>query len=151
MPLRERLARGFWVNDRLDVALSTGAAGVIWAKCRLPVEMVAEWRRSAAAWNSGSAYRAIRWKRRARPMSLALNYIFFGPVFASRQKRHSARRKESSGSARCAARCAFRARDRRPSRLKMQIRFAAGVAGVAAIRLFQESEDVSAVVSRLRE
>jgi thiamine-phosphate pyrophosphorylase len=29
--------------------------------------------------------------------------------------------------------------------------FAAGAAGVAAIRLFQESEDVSAVVSRLRE
>jgi thiamine-phosphate pyrophosphorylase len=29
--------------------------------------------------------------------------------------------------------------------------FAAGAAGVAAIRLFQESEDVSGVVKRLRE
>ncbi len=84
------------VNDRLDVALATGAAGVHLGEMSLPVETVAE--------------------------SLALTTSSSGPFLRRRQKQNSARRKESSGSARCAARCAFQCSRSAASVLKMLIR-----------------------------
>ena len=121
-PLRKRLVRGFW-STIVSMSPSPRALRVfIWAKCRCRWK---RWRNGGAppaAWNFGSAHRAIRWKRRARPMSLALTTSSSGPFLRRRQKQNSARRKESGGSARCAARCAFQCSRSAASRLKMLIR-----------------------------
>jgi thiamine-phosphate pyrophosphorylase len=139
------------VNDRLDVALAAGAAGVHLGETSLPVEAVAEWRRAAGRMEfrigvSCHSAEAARAAERA-----GADYIFFGPVFATPSKaafgppQEIERLREVCRSVRIpvlaiggvtienAASC-----------------LAAGAAGVAAIRLFQESEDVAAVVARLR-
>jgi len=74
------------VNDRLDVALAAGAAGVHLGENSLPVETVSEWRRSAgrldfrigvSCHSSDSARAAERG---------GADYILFGPVFATPSK-----------------------------------------------------------------
>jgi len=140
------------VNDRLDVALSTGAAGVHLGEMSLPVEMVAEWRRSAGRveFRIGVSCHSVEAAREADVTGA--DYIFFGPVFATPSK-------AAFGAPQGIERLREVCRAVRIPVLAIggvtvenaNSCFAAGVAGVAAIRLFQESEDVSAVVSRLRE
>jgi len=77
----------------------------IWARCRC------RWKRC------GMAARRVRVnfdrrvvpfvEARARPMSAGATTSSSGPFFATRQKQNSGAPQESSGSARCAARCAF--------------------------------------------
>ena len=140
------------VNDRLDVALAAGAAGVHLGEMSLPVEKVAEWRRSAgrAEFRIGVSCHSVEAAHAAD--EAGADYIFFGPVFATPSKAAFGapqgidRLREvccavgipvlaiGGVTAENAASC-----------------FAAGAAGVAAIRLFQESENVSAVVKYLTE
>jgi len=140
------------VNDRLDVALATGAAGVHLGEMSLPVEMVAEWRRSAgrAEFRIGVSCHSVEAARTADVAGA--DYIFFGPVFATPSKEAFG---APQGIERLRAVC-------RAVRLPVLAIggvtvenapscFAAGAAGVAAIRLFQEFEDVPAVVNNLRE
>ena len=139
------------VNDRLDVALAANAAGVHLGEKSLPLEIVKEWRRSMdrldfligvschslesarAAWHGGA------------------DYIFFGPVFATPSK---AAFGAPQGIERLREVCAS---------VKIPVLaiggvslenaracIAAGAAGVAAIRLFQDTKDAAELKACLR-
>lgn len=140
------------VNDRLDVALATSAAGVHLGEMSLPVETVAEWRRSAGRmeFRIGVSCHSVGAAREADVAGA--DYLFFGPVFATPSK-------AGFGAPQGVEQLREVCRAVRIPVLAIggvtvenaNSCFAAGAAGVAAIRLFQESEDVSAVVSRLRK
>ena len=140
------------VNDRLDVALAAGAAGVHLGKTSLLVETVAEWRRCAghAEFRIGASCHSTEGVRAAE--GAGADYIIFGPVFPTPSK-------AAFGAPQGIERLHDACRAVRIPVLAIggvtienaHSCFAAGAAGVAAIRLFQESEDVSAVVKRLLE
>jgi thiamine-phosphate pyrophosphorylase len=138
------------VNDRLDVALVAGAAGVHLGETSLPVETVAEWRRSAghAEFRIGASCHSTEAARAAD--SAGADYVFFGPVFATPSK-------SAFGAPQGIERLREACRSVRIPVLAIggvtvenaYSCLAAGAAGVAAIRLFQESEDLSTVVEGL--
>jgi thiamine-phosphate pyrophosphorylase len=139
------------VNDRLDVALAAGAAGVHLGEMSLPVEAFAEWRRSA-----GRAEFQIGISCHSTDAAIAAehggaDYIFFGPVFGTPSK---AAFGPPQGIERLRVVCAS---------VKIPVLaiggvnlenaascVAAGAAGIAAIRLFQEIPDAAATVARLQ-
>jgi thiamine-phosphate pyrophosphorylase len=137
------------VNDRLDVAIATGAAGVHLGEMSLPVETVAEWRRSAGRteFQIGVSCHSIEAAHAAERGGA--DYIFFGPVFSTPSK---AAFGPPQGIERLREVCAA-----------VQIPvlaiggvnlenaascMEAGAAGIAAIRLFQDFPNVA---TRLRE
>jgi thiamine-phosphate pyrophosphorylase len=140
------------VNDRLDVAIAAGAAGVHLGETSLPVEEVTKWRRS-----SGRAEFQVGVSCHSPASVLAAeqsgaDYVFFGPVFATPSKIGFG---PPQGIDRLREVC---------NRVGIPVLaiggittgnagacLAAGAAGVAAIRLFQESENVAAAVARLRD
>ena len=141
------------INDRLDAALAAGAAGVHLGGESLPVADVAQFRRagrSPAGFLIGRSCHAVEEALQAERD--AADYVFFGPVFATPSK---ARFGPPQGVDALAAAC------RRVHIPVLAIGGvtlenagacrAAGASGVAAIRLFQESEDVAAVVRRLKQ
>lgn len=140
------------VNDRLDVALATGAAGVHLGETSLPVETVVDWRRSAgrAEFLIGASCHSLEAAQMAE--SAGADYICFGPVFATPSK-------AAFGAPQGIERLREVCRSVRITVLAIggitvensRDCIAAGAAGVAAIRLFQEPADVSAVVNRLRK
>jgi thiamine-phosphate pyrophosphorylase len=140
------------VNDRLDVALATGAAGVHLGETSLPVETVADWRRSAGRpeFLIGASCHSLEASRAAG--IAGADYIFFGPIFATPSK-------AAFGAPQGIERLREICRSVRIPVLAIggvtvenaHSCFDAGAAGVAAIRLFQESESVSDVAHRLRE
>jgi thiamine-phosphate pyrophosphorylase len=140
------------VNDRLDVALATGAAGVHLGETSLPVETVAEWRRSAgrAEFLIGASCHSLEAAQKAE--GAGADYIFFGPVFATPSK-------AAFGAPQGIERLHEICRSARIPVLAIggitvenaHSCFAVGAAGVAAIRVFQESDDMSAVITRLRK
>jgi thiamine-phosphate pyrophosphorylase len=140
------------VNDRLDVALAAGAAGVHLGETSLRVETVAEWRRGAghSEFRIGASCHSTEAARAAE--GAGADYIFFGPVFATPSK-------SAFGAPQGIERLGEACRAVRIPVLAIggvtvenaHSCLAAGAAGVAAIRLFQEIEDVSAVVKRLLE
>src|SRR6202790_3876189 len=75
-----------FVNDRLDVAVAAGAAGVHLGEMSLPVETVTEWRRSAglAEFQIGASCHSIEAAKAAERGGA--DYIFFGPVFSTPSK-----------------------------------------------------------------
>ena len=139
------------VNDRLDVALATGAAGVHLGETSLPVETVAEWRRSAgrAEFLIGASCHSLEAAQAAE--SAGADYTFFGPVFATPSK-------TAFGAPQGIERLREVCRSMRVPVLAIggitvenaHSCFAAGAAGMAAIRLFQESDHMSDVITRLR-
>jgi thiamine-phosphate pyrophosphorylase len=140
------------VNDRLDVALAAGAAGVHLGETSLLVETVAGWRSSTghAEFRIGASCHSTEAARAAE--GTGADYILFGPVFATPSK-------AAFGAPQGIQRLGDACRAVRIPVLAIggvtvenaHSCLAAGAAGVAAIRLFQESEDVSAVVKRLQE
>jgi thiamine-phosphate pyrophosphorylase len=139
------------INDRLDVALATGAAGVHLGENSLPVETVVEWRRAAGRteFEIGASCHTLEAARAAE--DAGADYIFFGPVFATPSK---AAFGEPQGIERLRSVCqAVKIPVLAIGGITLEnaaLCFAAGGAGVAAIRLFQESDDISAVVKSLR-
>jgi thiamine-phosphate pyrophosphorylase len=139
------------VNDRMDIALATGAAGVHLGETSLPLETVAEWRRSAgrAEFLIGASCHSLEAAQKVE--SAGADYIFFGPIFATPSK-------AAFGAAQGIERLREVCRSVRIPVLAIggitvenaHSCFAVGTAGVAAIRVFQESDDMSAVVTRLR-
>jgi thiamine-phosphate pyrophosphorylase len=139
------------VNDRLDVALAAGAAGIHLGEMSLPVEALAEWRLSAgrADFQIGVSCHSIDAAIAAERGGA--DYIFFGPVFGTPSK---AAFGPPLGIERLREVCASVTipvlaiggvnLDNAASCV------AAGAAGIAAIRLFQEIPDVPATVGRLR-
>jgi thiamine-phosphate pyrophosphorylase len=138
------------VNDRLDVALAAGAAGVHLGETSLSVERIAAWRIAAgrpdfAIGVSCHSSEAVRAAERA-----GADYVFFGPVFATPSKTSFGR---PQGLAQLAAAC----KDTRIpvlaiggiTELNAAECLAAGAAGIAAIRMFQEATDLAGIVYRL--
>jgi len=144
------------INDRLDVALAACAAGVHLGEAGLPVAEVARWCRA-----SGQEDRALKdFLVGASCHSLAAAtqaehgdaaYIFFGPVFMTPSK---AAYGPPQGLSKLAEVC------RRMHIPVLAIGgitlenaaacLDAGAAGLAAIRLFQESTDLATTVAQLR-
>lgn len=140
------------VNDRLDVALAAGAAGVHLGETSLPVETVAEWRRSSGRTHFRIGASCHSFEAASKAERAGADYILFGPVFATPSK---AAFGAPQGIERLGEVCrALRIPVLAIGGVTIENTascVAAGAAGVAAIRLFQESEDVSAAVNRLRE
>lgn len=144
------------VNDRLDVALAAGAAGVHLGGESVPAREVVRWCRSGnapAGFLVGVSCHDLDQARDAE--SAGASYVFFGPVFDSPAKRAFG---PPQGVARLAEAC-------RAVRIPVIaiggvneengadcIR--AGAAGIAAIRLFQEPREPAALkeaVARMHE
>jgi thiamine-phosphate pyrophosphorylase len=136
------------VNDRLDVALAAGAAGVHLGETSLPVEAVAQWRRSAGRteFQIGVSCHSVEAARASERGGA--DYIIFGPVFPTPSK---AAFGPAQGMERLREICAAVqipvlaiggvTLENAASCMK------AGAAGVAAIRLFQETPNA---VARLK-
>jgi thiamine-phosphate pyrophosphorylase len=75
-----------FINDRLDVALVAGAAGVHLGEQSLPPEQVNEWRRAAGRidFQIGASCHSLESARAAE--RAGADYIFFGPIFATPSK-----------------------------------------------------------------
>jgi thiamine-phosphate pyrophosphorylase len=141
------------VNDRLDVAISERAGGVHLGEKSLPL---AEARRLANAKGQGQGFligvscHSLEAARSAA--SGGADYLFFGPVFATPSK---AAFGAPQGLERLAEVC------RVASIPVLAIGgitltnasdcLAAGAAGIAAIRLFQDARDISSLVGSLRK
>ena len=139
------------VNDRLDVALAADAAGVHLGETSFRVETVAEWRRCSGrmGFRVGASCHSLEAASQAE--RAGADYIFFGPVFTTPSK---ATFGAPQGIERLGEVCrALRIPVLAIGGVTIENTascVAAGAAGVAAIRLFQETDDVSAVVNRLR-
>jgi thiamine-phosphate pyrophosphorylase len=128
------------VNDRLDVALAANAAGVHLGENSLPLDVVNEWRRSAGRPDFLIGVSCHSLESAGAAERAGADYIFFGPVFATPSK---AGYGAPQGIDRLREVCAA---------VKIPVLaiggvnlqnarecMAAGAAGVAAIRLFQDS------------
>ncbi len=140
------------VNDRLDVGIAAGAAGVHLSAESLPVAEVTRWCRAGnapAGFLVGRSCHSL--EEAAAAERDGADYVVFGPVFATPSKlaygppQGVEKLAEVCGAVRIpvvaiggitpekAAECAR-----------------AGARGIAAIRMFQEAFDAAEVVSRLR-
>jgi thiamine-phosphate pyrophosphorylase len=139
------------VNDRLDVALAANAAGVHLGEKSLPLEAVIEWRRSAGRMDFlvGVSCHSLESARAAERGGA--DYIFFGPVFATPSK---AAFGAPQGIERLCEVCAaveipvlaIGGVNLENARACV----AAGAAGIAAIRLFQDSADSAELAAQLK-
>jgi thiamine-phosphate pyrophosphorylase len=142
----------FLINDRLDVALAAGAAGVHLGGQSVPVEEVARFRAKGGA----PANFLIGRSCHSLDESVAAerdgaDYLFFGPVFATPSK---AAYGPAQGLEKLATVCrtvgvpvlAIGGVTLESAAACLE----AGAAGVAAIRLFQEAADLDLVVERLK-
>jgi thiamine-phosphate pyrophosphorylase len=131
------------VNDRLDVALAAGAAGVHLGRESLGAREVVSWCRGGhapAEFLVGVSCHSLAEAREAERAGAA--YIFFGPVFDTPSKRGMG---EPQGLARLGEICRV---------VKIPVLaiggvseenaaecIRAGAAGIAAIRMFQDARD----------
>jgi len=130
------------INDRLDVALAAGAAGVHLGEQSLPLSRVVEWRRSSrrTEFRIGVSCHSLECAREAARGGA--NYLFFGPVYATPSK---AAFGLPQGIERLREVC---------SAIQIPVLaiggvnagnaracFEAGAAGIAAIRLFQDAKE----------
>ena len=128
------------VNDRLDVALAANAAGIHLGENSLPLEAVVEWRRRAGRMDFliGASCHSVEAARAAE--SGGADYIHFGPVYATPSK---AAFGPPQGIERLRAVCtAVRIRVIAIGGVTFENArdcLAAGAAGFAAIRLFQDA------------
>jgi thiamine-phosphate pyrophosphorylase len=140
------------INDRLDVALVGGADGVHLGETGLPVKdaraLIENWstRRDFVVGVSCHSVEAV-----GTAASAGADYVFFGPVFATPSKAAfgSPQGLESLGDACRSVTIPVIAIGGITLENAAQC-FAAGAAGIAAIRLFQEGTDPAATVTALR-
>ncbi len=139
------------LHDRLDVALAAGADGVHLGEQSLPVAALARWRnqgRAPADFLAGVSCHSLAAALEAERDGA--DYIFFGPVFATPSK---AAWGPPQGVARLKEVC---------RRVRIPVLaiggvalenagecLAAGASGLAAIRLFQDSADLAALMAQL--
>lgn len=141
-----------FVNDRLDVALAAGAAGVHLGEQSLPLERVSEWRRSAGGpdFQVGVSCHSLESAQAAERGGA--NFTFFGPVYATPSKASFGppqgleRLREVSGAVAIPV-LAIGGINAENARACLD----AGAAGVAAIRLFQDARDLSEITAIIEE
>ena len=140
------------VNDRLDIALGRGAAGVHLGEESVPVAEVTRWRRTDAAQRHflvGASCHSLAAAQQAERDGA--DYVFFGPVFDTPAKRKFG---PPQGLDRLAEVCrAVRVPVLAIGGVTLENAadcLRSGAAGLAAIRLFQEAPDLPAIVARLR-
>jgi thiamine-phosphate pyrophosphorylase len=132
------------VNERLDVALAAGAAGVHLGRESVPVSEVVRWCRVGNAppeFLIGVSCHGLEEAREAE--AAGASYVFFGPVFDTPSKQAFG---APQGIARLAEVCrsaripviAIGGVDEKNAMESVR----AGAAGIAAIRLFQELADM---------
>jgi thiamine-phosphate pyrophosphorylase len=141
------------INDRLDVALAAGAAGVHLGGESAPVAAVKQWCTehfdSARTFLIGRSCHSLAEAREAERDGA--DYVFFGPVFATPSKARFGppqgleRFAEVCGAARVPV-IAIGGVNAETARACLR----AGAAGIAAIRLFQEAADLDEIVRRVR-
>ncbi len=143
------------VNDRIDVALATGAAGVHLSGTSIPASEAVLWLRAGNApqgFQVGVSCHSLTEAQNAE--AAGASYVFFGPIYETPSK---TRFGQSQGIERLTEVC----RSVRISVLAIggisesnaRACLDAGAAGIAAIRLFQEisnGAEFRALVSRLR-
>ncbi|MFZ0818845.1 MAG: thiamine phosphate synthase [Candidatus Acidiferrales bacterium] len=140
------------INDRLDIALAAGAAGVHLGEQSIPIATVNAVRVAGVIPKDfliGASCHSLDAARAAERDGA--DYVFFGPVFATPSK-------AALGAPQGISRLAEVSRNLTIPVLAIggvneenaADCFAAGSAGIAAIRMFQESEDLPALVARLR-
>jgi thiamine-phosphate pyrophosphorylase len=140
------------VNDRFDVALAAGAAGVHLGENSLPVSVVAQSRGFSAPPNFLMGVSCHAKEAAVQAARDGASYLFFGPVFATPSK---AAFGAPQGLARLREVC---------SAVNIPVLAiggitvenavdccAAGAAGVAGIRLFQEAGNMAAVVAKIHQ
>jgi thiamine-phosphate pyrophosphorylase len=147
-----RTATRIIVNDRLDVALASGAAGVHLGGASLPVREVAAWRRAENAppdFFIGRSCHSLAEAQQAQQDGA--DYIFFGPVFETPSKAGYGPPQGLERLSEVCARAAIPVLAIGGITLENARHcFSAGAAGIAAIRLFQEAEDLDSLVRSLR-
>jgi len=151
-----RSAARIIVNDRLDVAISEGAGGVHLGESGLSVAEVVRWAgsrfsiRSRGDFLIGASCHSQEGAKAAA--SDGADYIFFGPVFATPSK---AQFGGPQGVKKLAAVCnavSVPVIAIGGITLKNAVEcIAAGAAGIAAIRLFQDANDPAQIVSSLKK
>jgi thiamine-phosphate pyrophosphorylase len=140
--VREGKAR-ILVNDRLDVALAAGAAGVHLGGASVPAREVVRWLREGnapAEFLVGVSCHSAKEAREAE--DAGASYVFFGPIFETPSKKSYG---PPQGIAKLAEAC---------SAVRIPVIaiggvneenaaecLRAGAAGIAAIRMFQESRE----------
>jgi thiamine-phosphate pyrophosphorylase len=144
------------VNDRLDVAVAAGAAGVHLGRESAPIREVVRWCRGGNAPKEFLIGASCHTLSEAREVEIAgASYLIFGPIFDTPSKRAFG---EPVGIAELAQVCAtvkipvlaiggIGLRNAREC-------FQAGAAGIAAIRLFQDAENLNelkSIVASLRD
>jgi thiamine-phosphate pyrophosphorylase len=152
---RQGFATRIFLNDRLDIALAERIAGVHLGEQSLPVREVRKWLDAQLDLGARENFLiGVSCHSLEAALSAAQNgadYIFFGPVFATPSKQAFGR---PQGLPLLAEIC------RSVSIPVLAIGgitqenaaacLAAGAAGIAAIRLFQETSDLTLVLQRIR-
>lgn len=143
------------VNDRIDVALAAGAAGVHLGGGSVPVEAAVEWLRQGNAAKDflvGVSCHEIRQAIAAE--KAGASYVFFGPVYETPSKKKFG---PPQGIEKlrevCKAVCIPVVAIGGITQENASECIRAGAAGIAAIRMFQQARDaafVASVVSKLR-
>jgi thiamine-phosphate pyrophosphorylase len=140
------------INDRLDVALAAGAAGVHLGGESLPVAEVSRWRKEGrvpAEFLIGASCHSLEAARGVERDGA--DYLIFGPVFTTPSKMKYG---PPLGLERLRETCAvIRVPVLAIGGITLENATAciqAGAAGIAAIRLFQEAENVDSIVARLK-
>jgi thiamine-phosphate pyrophosphorylase len=140
------------INDRLDIALAADAAGVHLGEQSLPVATVNAARTNGVIPKNfliGVSCHSVEAARSAERDGA--DYVFFGPVFATPSKvglgdpQGISRLAEVSSKLRIPVLAIGGVNEENAADC-----FAAGAAGIAAIRMFQETTDLAALVARLR-
>ncbi len=139
------------INDRLDVAWAAGAAGVHLGENALPVGEVVQAKRRSGPENFLVGASCHSREAAARSVHEGADYIFFGPVFGTPSK-------AAFGAPQGLARLAEVCRSVFVPVLAIGGITAenagscldAGASGIAAIRLFQEAPDLTALPGKIR-
>ena len=139
------------INDRLDVALTANAAGVHLGEKSLPLEVVAEWRRSSGRTDFLIGVSCHSLEAACAAATGGADYIFFGPVFATPSK---AAFGAPQGVDRLREVCAS---VKIPvlaiggvSLVNARDCLKAGASGIAAIRVFQSAKDPAEIAAELK-
>jgi len=140
------------INDRLDVACAAGLAGVHLGEKSLPVNQakcLAQERCGGREFLAGVSVHSLSSAQEAE--KYGADYVIFGPVFATPSKAEFGQPQGLGKLKEVSARLAI------PvlaiggiNEENARNCFAAGASGIAAIRLFQEAEDLGGLVKRLR-